>query len=196
MYEVIKQNIELVKLIMERVIKKDDLCIDATLGNGNDTSCMLSLGARVFSFDIQKEAIDSSKNRLIEEFKGEDEIIDKVKLIRDSHENIDKYLSNYDKENKNIKFATFNLGYLPKGDKSIITKAPSTIKAIEVCTKYLALDGVISIVIYYEHEGGVEEKNDVEKYLINLNEDEFEVVCLNKFNSTKKLPITYFIYRK
>ena len=194
----LSRNVELVKLIMERVIQENDLCIDATLGNGNDALYMYKLGGRVIGFDIQDEAIKNSKSKFREELQDEmdNENLNKVMLVKDSHENIEKYLTTEDKEYNRIKFATFNLGYLPKGNKAIITKADATIKALDTCIKYLAPDGVISIVVYYEHDGGIEEKMAVEEYLKFLNEENVEVVCINKYNSTKSLPITYFIYKK
>ena len=59
----LSRNVELVKLIMERVIQENDLCIDATLGNGNDALYMYKLGGRVSGFDIQDEAIKNSKSK-------------------------------------------------------------------------------------------------------------------------------------
>ena len=189
----LSRNTELVKEIMNKVIKDGDLCIDATLGDGNDSLYMYKLNANVIAFDIQEEAIESSKKL----FSDNDISIDneKIKFILDSHSNIDKYLNENDKE-KGIKFATFNLGYLPSGDKSIITNKDSTIDAISKILNYLHKEGVISIIVYYNHEGGLDEKLAVDKYLSELDSKKFEVVMMNKHNIKSNVPITYFIYRR
>ena len=52
-----------------------------------------------------------------------------VTLIHDGHENI---LNDIPSDIiGNVDAAIFNLGYLPKGDKSIVTKPETTIQAIE-----------------------------------------------------------------
>ena len=45
----------------------------------------------------------------------------------------------------NFSVVAFNLGYLPKGDKSVITEIRSTVQALE---------SVITIVSYVGHQGG------------------------------------------
>ena len=45
-----------------------DLCIDATMGNGNDTLLLSTLcgeKGRVLAFDIQEQALKSTKKRLV-----------------------------------------------------------------------------------------------------------------------------------
>ncbi|MBA0816393.1 hypothetical protein Gohar_001059, partial [Gossypium harknessii] len=48
----------------------------------------------------------------------------------------------------------FNLGYLPGGDKGIITTSKTTLLALEVSKKMLILGGLISLVVYVGHPGG------------------------------------------
>ena len=53
--------------------------------------------------------------------------------------------------------AIFNLGYLPGGDKTIVTKPETTISAIEQLFTIMAPEGIIVLVIYHGHpEGAVE----------------------------------------
>lgn len=51
--------------------------------------------------------------------------------IKKSHAEIDNILD----DNVRISAAIFNLGYLPGGDKSIITKSTSTLTALTACLK-------------------------------------------------------------
>ena len=53
--------------------------------------------------------------------------------------------------------AIFNLGYLPGGDKSLITQARNTLRAVEGIWEILRPGGLLLIVLYPGHEGGAEE---------------------------------------
>ena len=52
----------------------------------------------------------------------------------------------------------FNLGYLPKGNKEIVTKPETTIMAINEIFDILSIEGIIILVIYHGHEEGKVEK--------------------------------------
>ena len=57
-----------------------------------------------------------------------------------------------------IDAAIFNLGYLPKGNKEIVTKPETTIMAINEIFDILSIEGIIILVIYHGHEEGKVEK--------------------------------------
>jgi len=64
--------------------------VDATCGNGNDTAFLASLvgeNGRVFGFDIQDKAIANTTKKLTDL-----NLIDRVTLIKDGHQNMDKYI--------------------------------------------------------------------------------------------------------
>lgn len=52
------------------------------------------------------------------------------------------------------RLVAFNLGYLPGGDKKLITRSDTTLLAIEAAQKILMPGGLISIVAYVGHSGG------------------------------------------
>ena len=54
----------------------------------------------------------------------------------------------------NFSVVAFNLGYLPKGDKSVITEIRSTVQALESAISLVRPKGVITIVSYVGHQGG------------------------------------------
>ena len=173
----LQRNTETFKMIAKDLLKPGDLVIDATMGDGNDTKFLAGLGCKVLSFDIQEEALVKTKKLLGNENEN-------VKLILDSHENIEKYL-----DGRKIKLATFNTGYLPDGDHSITTKGDSTVKALDACINNLEKDGVISLIIYQGHDNG-QEKKQIEKY---LNEKEnIEIIKIEKMKN-ENAPISYFI---
>ena len=58
------------RVISERV-SEGDICIDATAGRGNDTAFLCELAGksgRVIAFDIQSDAIESTKQLLSEKY--------------------------------------------------------------------------------------------------------------------------------
>lgn len=152
-----KSILNRVGLIYEKFIKPGDIVVDATCGNGNDTLTLSRLAKEVYAFDIQPDAIKSTKKSLNKNN------INNVKLINDSHENLDKYLDNYEGK---ISLITFNLGYLPGGNKSIITNHNSTMTAIEKGLNLLNKKGII-LVTCYPHEEGKKESKEIITYLDN-----------------------------
>ena len=57
------------RTLPQTAVKEGDYAVDATLGNGHDTCFLAEIvgdSGKVFGFDIQKEAIESSTTRLKE----------------------------------------------------------------------------------------------------------------------------------
>lgn len=169
------------KQIKER-IKECDIAIDATLGRGNDSLFLSGIAKKVYAFDIQDEAIEYSK----ELFKNNK--IDNVTIINDSHENISNYISNCD-------IVMFNLGYLPKGDKSITTMSTSSLKAIKEAIRLLNYKGIISIIFYPGCPSGKEEVDIIIDYLKELNQKEFDVIKYDFINQINNPPFCVLIER-
>ena len=123
--KMLQQPLKFSHEVLKDTIITGDHVIDATIGNGNDTLLLAQLVGpygKVYGFDIQDEAIKTTEDKLL--LTGQRP---QVQLINDGHENIDHYLE----ENELISAVTFNLGYLPKGDKSITTKPETTLTAIK-----------------------------------------------------------------
>lgn len=53
-----------------------------------------------------------------------------------------------------FRLVAFNLGYLPGGDKTIITESQTTAEAFNVAMEILMPGGLISLVVYVGHPGG------------------------------------------
>ena len=159
-----------------------NIAIDATCGRGNDTLFLLGLFKEVYAFDIQEEAISSTKE-LTKDYNN-------VKIICDSHENICTYVQN------EVDAVMYNLGYLPNGDKNKTTNHESTIKSIESALTLLAKDGIITIVCYPGHEEGLIESIEVEKYVRTLNQKEFDVIKYDFINQINNPPFLLAIRRR
>ncbi|MCR1955629.1 class I SAM-dependent methyltransferase [Clostridioides mangenotii] len=170
------------KIYLENIINSGDTVVDATMGNGHDTKYLAeAVGSNgyVYSFDIQKSAIESTRKLL------EKTNLDKnVKLVYDGHENILNYVS------EEISCVLFNLGYLPRANHDIITKPETTVKALEGSLQLLKPNGVACIAIYTGHTGGLEERNAIYTFAKNLSQEEYNVLeCkfLNQINNPPQL---------
>jgi len=159
--EVIKQAHE----FLAEIVRHGDIVVDATMGNGHDTAFLAGLGAEVWAFDVQQQALEKTRERLLANSL-------QAKLILDGHENVDQYVSS------KIKGAIFNLGYLPGSDKSVITRAETTLVALDKISKMLAENGRIAIVVYPKHAGGQEEAEKVFEWVDKAKKVGVEVICL------------------
>lgn len=176
------QNIT--EYFIDNYIKNDDTAIDATCGNGNDTLKLCkAVGekGKVYGFDIQKVALDNTKTVLNENG------FSNFSLICDSHSQMDKYI------NEKVRAVVFNLGYLPGGDHTIHTKYDTTICAIEKSLNLICDNGFISITIYYGKNSGTEEKDEVMKYLKEIDHKKYTVTLHDFFNRPNNPPITAII---
>lgn len=115
---------------------------------------------------------------------------DRVTLIRDGHENIDKY--NIPK----VDIIMYNLGYLPKGDHGIVTRAETTILSIKKALDVLKEGGIMTIVSYIGHEGGKEEYHSVINYLNNLPMGEYLVAKYSFVNQINDPPISIIVEKR
>ncbi|MDN7246063.1 class I SAM-dependent methyltransferase [Planococcus shenhongbingii] len=173
------------KSLLEQTVRPGDIVIDATAGNGHDTYFLAGLtgeSGKVFAFDIQQEAIDATRKRT-EEFTH-------VELIHDSHAKISEYVS------APIAAAVFNLGYLPKGDHRIITRAQSTLTAMEQCLSLLKEQGLLLVVIYSGHDGGSEERDAVMEFVQDLPQVSYDVLKYEFINQRHSPPFLVAIEKK
>lgn len=160
--------------LLTKTILDDDITVDATCGNGNDTLLLAGLSKFVYAFDIQELAIRNTQALLSKyNFKN-------FKLIHDSHANLKRYITD------KVKVVTFNLGYLPGSDKTIQTNEESTLIAIKDSCELLASGGIICITLYVGHIGGMQEAMKVEEFAKSLSGSDFKVVkydFINRYNS-------------
>ena len=165
--------------LISSCLSAGDTAVDATAGNGHDTrflaDCVGTEG-RVHAFDIQEEAISQTRNRCAD--------LPQVLLHHSGHERIDEHVKHP------IQAAMFNLGYLPKGDKSKVTLPETTLVAVESCLEHLSPGGRITIILYTGHPGGKNEALAVRAALQSLDQEDFTVAqyCfLNQANSPPEL---------
>lgn len=176
------------QFILKQTVVSGSKLIDATVGNGHDTLFLAKLAGEtghVYGFDIQKKALDTTLGKL------KTHSLDKrVSLYHISHEHITNYI------NTTIAGAMFNLGYLPGADHTITTTPDATIAALDAVIALLNPGGVITIVAYPGHHGGMQETGEVRRYLKKLDEKYAKVSRYQMVNNTKQSPVAYIIQKK
>ena len=168
----------------EKTISPGDVVIDATMGNGHDTlflSRLVGENGKVYAFDIQRQAVESTKKLL------EKEGAKNCELILSGHENMERYVSG------EVSTVMFNLGYLPGGDHSVGTLAETTIKALEAAMRLIKKNGVITVGVYYGGDSGFDEKNKVMEYIAGIDFKKFTVLTLDYKNRPNCPPIAVII---
>lgn len=170
--------------LLSNAVKPGDRVIDATMGNGHDTLFLAQLvgdSGHVDAFDIQKQALTST-NGLLEK----NQIAKNTYTLHQaSHDTIAKTVP----ASEPISAAIFNLGYLPGGDKTVITHKDSSLNAIKQCLDLLSPHGLVIVVLYYGHEGGVEEKNAILQFASQLDQHQFNVMTYQFINQVQAPPI-------
>ncbi len=163
--------IGLEKQFLKNHIKVGGTVIDFTMGNGHDTAWLskqVGEHGRVYAFDIQEKALESTRSTL----KAEN-CPDNCTLICDSHSNVLSYVS------EKICAGVFNLGYLPgSGNKALTTMRPTTRAAVQAAISLLDDDGIVLIAVYPGHEEGKLEGQMLEEMLAQYDRRQ---ICVSRF---------------
>ena len=170
---------DLHKYFIRQHLGEGEVCVDFTMGNGNDTlflSKTVGEGGRVYAFDINPLALENTRAHLQANCAPEN-----YELILASHDRVKEFVK------EPIKAGMFNLGYMPRsGDKAITTKRETTLLAIREAMDLLLPDGAVIIAIYPGHEEGRLEGEEVREFLKSLSKYRYcpsEFHILNSENS-------------
>jgi predicted methyltransferase len=181
---------EKVHHILKNHLQEGDRAIDATAGNGYDTSFLAEqVGAlgKVIAIDIQDCAIRSTREKL--DSAG---LIDRVRLVTEDHAITLRKLMVDDHEK--VAAITFNLGYLPSSDKSIQTHAESTEQALATSIQLLSPGGYLCVTAYRGHSGGAVEAETVEVFM-RKSQSEGHAVDRHQPESSNSPPILWVLRR-
>ena len=163
------------------------LCIDATCGNGGDTAFLCRLvgpEGRVLGFDIQPEAIASTRARL--ETQGLT-----AELFCDSHANLLHHV-----RPGTADIVMFNFGWLPGADHAVFSTADSSIPALEAALQAVRPGGVVSAILYSGQVIGSDEKQAVLAWLRALPLKSFTVLVCDFANWAETAPLPCLILKK
>ncbi len=188
--------------IVSDYIRPGDTVVDCTMGNGYDT---LSLAAaagcgkdstirgRVYAFDIQQQAVDATRAYL-QENGIENPEENGIYLIRASHEQMDLHLP--DPSKTEISAFVFNLGFMPGKDKTVMTKAATSLPAIKKAINMVKQNGIVSVMAYTGHKEGEEEHAVITEFLKTLPSKKYHVAYVNMINQKKTAPSLFLITPK
>ncbi|XP_066365499.1 tRNA (mnm(5)s(2)U34)-methyltransferase, chloroplastic-like [Miscanthus floridulus] len=161
---------ELLQRVWRNIVQKGDTVVDATCGNGNDTLALLKMVAdetgrgRVYGMDIQDSAIESTSS-FLKMAVGDERQQGLVKLFPICHSRMEEIVP----KDAPVRLVAFNLGYLPGGDKTVITVPRSS-------------GGLISVLVYIGHPGGRDELDVVESFASSLPVDTWATCKLQMIN--------------
>lgn len=179
-----KQNglygaVPLAHYFLKERLKAGDRVVDATCGNGQDTQLLAGLvgdEGKVWGFDIQAEALERANERLVAAG-----LASRVKLMHAGHERLAEFIT------EPLAAVIFNLGYLPAGDKSVVTGAVTTITALEQAAGLVSKGGLILVAVYTGHDDGVEWQA-VQKWGSELHPHRFNVWQMRQLNRGETAP--------
>jgi predicted methyltransferase len=161
-----------------RVLAVGDIAVDGTVGNGHDTVMLAAAvgpTGRVFGFDIQPAAVAATRDRL-----QQSGLADRVVLFEAGHERFSELLPA--EIQGRIRLIIFNLGYLPGGDKSVITCTQTTLAALAQAWDWLAPGGLLLVSLYPGHPGGDEETAAVRTWASELEPRQARVLLHHALN--------------
>jgi predicted methyltransferase len=176
---------------IKNILHPGDIAIDATIGNGYDTAFLVEQvcpSGLVFGFDIQQVAIDSTKEKL-----KQTNCSNCLQLLHASHTDMNNMIPT--QHHGKIKAIMFNLGYLPGGDKTIITYTDSTISALNNACHLLSNDGVMTVIAYPGHPGGDEETIQVKNWCNQLDIKKFNVNVVFSSLNKPSAPRLFVIHK-
>ena len=166
------------------------LSIDATCGNGGDTAFLCHLAdpeGRVLGFDIQPEAIASTRKHL--EQLGVPAA--RYELHCQSHADLLQVV-----QPGTADAVMFNFGWLPGADHAVFSTASSSIPALQAALEAVRPGGVVSAILYSGQVIGTDEKQTVLEYLRALPLKSFTVLVCDFANWAETAPLPCLILKK
>lgn len=180
------------KCVLER-IRPGDTVVDATIGTGADTAFLCeTVGEKgaLYAFDIQQQALDRAAER-IGRLSG---VPHRLRLLLLSHADMREAIP--PEHHGQISAVMFNLGYLPGGDKQIITRPESTIPALDAAVSLLKAGGIVTVVLYPGHEGGRGEADRVEQWAQELPDAEYQAIVYRFTNKSGIAPYVIAVEKR
>lgn len=195
-------RVRMAHFFWKNTVRWGDSVIDATCGNGKDSLVLSRLMAetgpnnsgRFFGFDVQAQAIEHTRTRLHDA--GID--MSKVRLYNEGHERMKAVIAKEEQESTSplrVKLVTFNLGYLPGGDKSLHTQAHTTVEAVDAASQLIVPGGVVSVILY-PHAAGQQEAASLRQWCKSLSFKDFVITNVMTPLDGETQPSILFITRR
>ena len=179
--------VELTHRFLRSTLAPGGLYLDATCGNGGDTAFLCRLvgeGGRVLGFDIQPEAIASTRQNLARKGLA-------AELHCDSHANLLQYV-----QPGTVDAVMFNFGWLPGADHGVFSHAQSSIPALEAALEALRPGGVLSAILYSGKVIGSDEKTEILQWMRSRPLKQCTALVCGFANWADTAPLPCFLLKK
>lgn len=162
--------------------------IDATMGNGHDTQWLCELAGengRVYAFDVQAEAVERTRERLVNAGLQE-----RAALFCAGHERMGEFVP------EQADAIVFNLGWLPGAEHGVTTQTSTTLQAVNAALELLKEDGVMTICIYPGHEEGTRELHALMQWAAELDDKRYDALLKTYLNQPNDPPRMLAVRKK
>lgn len=174
--------------LIEDAVLEGAQVIDATMGNGHDTLWLCELvgeSGRVYAFDVQPEAVERTRQRLIDAG-----VADRARLFCAGHERMGEFV------NEGVDAVVFNLGWLPGAEHGVTTRTDTTLRAVNAALELLKEDGLMTVCIYPGHDEGTRELNALMKWGARLDDRRYDVLLKTYLNQPNDPPRMLAVKKK
>lgn len=166
-FPLFSSHLDFARRFWESLVKKGDIAIDATSGNGHDTLLLSRLAltkntGTVYSFDNQEEAIVSTRALLKSELEAD--LISRIHLEKRCHSRFPEEILP-----ETVTLIVYNLGYLPGGNKNKTTLTSTTLESMIRAGELLVNGGVLSVTCYPGHPEGESEQEALLAFALTLS---------------------------
>jgi hypothetical protein len=168
------------------------LAVDCTAGNGHDalflarTLARLGPSFRLLALDLQGAALAATRLRF-----QEAGLASCLQCLLAGHETLALHLGQ-----EQPAAVMFNLGFLPRGDRTCPTRPETTLPALEAALSALLPRGILSVHAYGGHPGGKEEMEAVEAWFSSLPASRASVARYSLCNKQRNPETLYLARRK
>ena len=163
----LKKVVDIAHEILAEGVDEQSVAVDFTCGGGHDSLFLSKYVSFVYSYDIQKEALDDAKKLCSQ--------VSNIKFHHKSHLYFDEDVEHFDR-------GIFNLGYYPRGNRNIITNANEVLLTIKKAVEKLNHGGKIVIVCYPGFESGKLEAEQIEKELASFESKFYDIYRFGLLN--------------
>lgn len=184
----LKTATQIFKMLIDPFVFEGMIAVDCTVGNGHDTLFLAQHAGpsgKVYGFDVQASAIKATQDKL-----SDKEGIAPFDLFHKGHEHLKESVK------EAVDIVVYNLGYLPRHDKSITTMTKTTLESVKQAMEMIKPGGVVSVIAYPGHEEGANELAGLSAFLKDINQTEFDVLKSEFINQKNRPPILFLIEKR
>lgn len=181
-------------------LQPGNCAVDATCGNGHDLIYLaeLTISAepakipnplpKLFAYDVQSTALlraQSRARRALTESQFE-----RVCWLERCHSQIGEA-----EKTAPLALVVYNLGYLPGGNKELVSRAETTVASLQLAMQKLTCRGAISITCYPRHVQGHREWLAVRSWAGALNPKDWNI-CQYSWLNRPLSPVLFWAQKK